>query len=287
MHLLMAVALAWASLTLVGVPSSSHIGISGFTPWDGHARNAAQAAGMKVGDQIVSINGHAITDSTTLVKTVHDSVGRRLTIVVARNGRDLTLHVTPVDGRTIKVGGKVLTTANSPQGYLGIGLEDLVARTSPLAAVPASFQKVGYFTWLTSIALVHVFSPGEFTSLFHQVTSPKVATNPVVQQNRPSSIVGITRIAVQSTHAGIGVLLEVLMAVNLSIGLLNMIPMLPLDGGYVAVATYERLRTRREKRYHADINRLVPYAYAFMAVLVLLFLSTVYLDIAHPLVTHF
>src|ERR1019366_6146372 len=84
MHLVMAFVLGGVSLTLGGVPSSSHIGINSFTPWDGHSRNAAQIAGMKIGDQIVSINGHAITNSTTLVKTVHDSVGTTLTVVVAR-----------------------------------------------------------------------------------------------------------------------------------------------------------------------------------------------------------
>ena len=287
MHLVMALVLAWVSLTLVGVPSSSHIGINSFTPWDGHSRNAAQLAGMKIGDQIVSINGHAITNSTTLVKTVHDSVGTTLTVVVARHGHDLTLHATPVDGRTLKVNGKTLVSGSTPQGYLGIGLENQAARTSILAAVPSSFHTVGYTLWLTTIAMAHVFSPGEFSSLFHQVASPSVATSPTVENNRPRSIVGIAQVAVQSAHAGIGVLLEILMAVNISIGLLNMIPMLPLDGGYVAVSTYERLRSRRGRRYHADINRMVPYAYAFMTVLLVLFLSTMYLDIVHPIANPF
>jgi membrane-associated protease RseP (regulator of RpoE activity) len=287
MHLVMALVLAWVSLTLVGVPSSSHIGINSFTPWDGHSRNAAQIAGMKIGDQIVSINGHPITNSTTLVTTVHDSVGTTLTVVVARHGHDLTLHATPVDGRTLKVNGKTLVSGSTPQGYLGIGLENLVAHTSILAAVPSSFHTVGYTLWLTTIAMAHVFSPGEFSSLFHQVASPSVATSPTVENNRPRSIVGIAQVAVQSAHAGIGVLLEILMAVNISIGLLNMIPMLPLDGGYVAVSTYERLRSRRGHRYHADINRMVPYAYAFMTVLLVLFLSTMYLDIVHPIANPF
>jgi hypothetical protein len=55
----------------------------------------------------------------------------------------------------------------------------------------------------------------------------------------------------------------------------------------VAVSTYERLRSRRGRRYHADINRMVPYAYAFMTVLLVLFLSTMYLDIVHPIANPF
>jgi len=52
-------------------------------------------------------------------------------------------------------------------------------------------------------------------------------------------------------------------------------------------ATYERLRSRRGVRYHADVNKLTPLAYAFMSVLLVLFACTLYLDIAHPIVNPF
>jgi hypothetical protein len=55
----------------------------------------------------------------------------------------------------------------------------------------------------------------------------------------------------------------------------------------VAIATYERLRSRRGVRYHADINKMAPVIYAFMAVLLVLFASTLYLDIAHPIANPF
>jgi membrane-associated protease RseP (regulator of RpoE activity) len=77
------------------------------------------------------------------------------------------------------------------------------------------------------------------------------------------------------------------MAVNVFVGILNMLPMLPLDGGYVAIATYERLRTRRGRRYHADLNKMAPFAYAFMGVLLVLFACTLYLDIVHPIANPF
>ncbi|MDE3008529.1 MAG: M50 family metallopeptidase, partial [Acidobacteriota bacterium] len=101
------------------------------------------------------------------------------------------------------------------------------------------------------------------------------------------SIVGVVRLAVQSTQSGVGSLLEILMAVNIFVGVLNMVPMLPLDGGYVLVATYERLRSRKGRAYHADVNRLTPVIYAFMSVLLVLFASTLYLDIVHPIANPF
>lgn len=286
MHGVMALMLAWASLTLVGVPSSSHIGVAAFTPWQGHTLNAAQLAGIKVGDRIVSIDGTTITSATSLVSLVHDHTGKKITVVVERDGRTLTLHATPVDGRTLIVNGQKLATGSTPQGYLGIELVAQSVRTSPLAAIPQSFSNVGHMFTTSIAAIGHVFSPAQFSSLFHQVASPAAANNPTTQLSRPQSIVGVVRIAVQSSQAGVGVLLEILMAVNIFVGVFNMLPMLPLDGGYVAVATYERLRSRK-RSYHANVNKLLPVVYAFVTVLLVLFATTLYLDIAHPIVDPF
>jgi membrane-associated protease RseP (regulator of RpoE activity) len=288
MHMVMAVVLAFASLTLVGLPSASHVDVNAFTSWDGYSKNAAQSAGLHLGDRIVSVNGHQITSAEQLVTTVHADAGKLITLVVERNGHELTLHATPVDGRTIKVAGAPLSTGAKSDGYLGIELGLQTVRTSWWRAVPESFTQVGSMIGVAAHAMVHVFSPGQFASLIHQVASPSAATNPANQMTRPESIVGVTRLAVQSTRAGPGTLLAILMTVNIFVGLLNMLPMLPLDGGYVAVATYERLRSRRgSPRYHADINRLAPVVYAFMTVLLVLFASTLYLDIVHPIANPF
>ena len=287
MHLVMALLLAWASLTFVGLPSASHVGVSTFTSWQGHSKNAAQLAGLRLGDRIVAVDGRTVTSDTQLVNLVHASTGKFLTLAVERSGRTLTLHATPVDGRTIKVAGSALATGAKPVGYLGVSLINQTARESFLAAVPRSFTMVGSMIATAAHAMVHVFSPGQFSSLIHQVASPAAATNRANQLNRPESIVGVVRIAVQSTSASPGTLLAILMAVNIFVGILNMVPMLPLDGGYVAIATYERLRSRRGRRYHADVNRLAPFVYAFMGVLLVLFACTLYLDIAHPIANPF
>ena len=287
MHVVMALALAFASLTLVGAPSPSHVTVGAFTHWDGHAKNAAQLAGLRLGDRIVSIDGHVITSPDQLVRLVHSDAATPIVLVIERQGRDLTMHATPVDGRSIKVGGLPLSTGAAPDGYLGIELSLQSVRTVWWRALPQSFGQVGSMLTTAAHAIVHVFSPGQFASLFHQVASPAAANNRTNQLNRPESIVGVVRLAVQSTQTGPGTLLSILMAVNIFVGLLNMLPMLPLDGGYVAVATYERLRSRRSVRYHADVNRLAPIIYAFMTVLLVLFASTLYLDIVHPVANPF
>jgi membrane-associated protease RseP (regulator of RpoE activity) len=277
MHIIMALALAWVALTFIGAPSSTHVGVQAFTPWQGHKENAAQLAGMHVGDQIVSINGTKVTGVDQLTNRLHGAAGQHLTVVVERAGRDLTLHVTPVNGRTIKEDGQRLPA----HGYIGIEVGDLTVHTSPLAAIPDSFTQVGRYVGEAVLAIGRL--PGEFPSLFHQVASAKAATNPVNQDTRPSSIVGVARIAAQAADAGALPLITILAAVNIFIGVLNMLPMLPLDGGYVAIATYERLRSRKGVGYQADINKLAPVVYAFMSMLLVLFACTLYLDIAHPI----
>jgi membrane-associated protease RseP (regulator of RpoE activity) len=278
MHVVMALALAWVALTFIGTPSPTHVGVQAFTPWQGHKENAAQIAGLHVGDQILKVDGTNIKGIDQLTNILHGSAGKHLTLVVERAGHDYTLHVTPVNGRTIKESGARLPA----HGYIGIEVSELAVHTSPFAAIPDSFTQVGRYVGDAVVAIGRL--PGEFPSLFHQVANAKAATNPVNQDTRPSSIVGVARIADQAANAGALPLITILVAINIFIGVLNMLPMLPLDGGYVAIATYERLRTRRGKvSYHADINKLAPVVYAFMSVLLVLFACTLYLDIAHPI----
>jgi membrane-associated protease RseP (regulator of RpoE activity) len=284
MHVVMALLIAYASLTLIGLPTASRVDVSAFTKWDGHAHNAAQMAGVKLGDEIISVNGHAVT-MNNIEKLIGNNAGHRVTLVVQRAGHDLELHATPVNGRTIKVNGKF--ESKKSEGFIGVGLAAGEVRSSYLSAVPASFAKIGATFSAAVHAMIHVFSPGEFASLFHQVASPAAAKNHHSQATRPVSIVGAVRLGVQGAQAGGGELLLILLILNIFVGLLNMVPMLPLDGGFVAIATYERLRSRKKVRYHADVNRLAPVIYAFVSVLLVLFACTLYLDIAYPIANPF
>ena len=67
-------------------------------------------------------------------------------------------------------------------------------------------------------------------------------------------------------------------------GILNMLPMIPLDGGHVAIAAYEWIRTKKGQPYYrADITKLIPVAALFVAFLVVFVFAGIYLDITHPL----
>ena len=101
---------------------------------------------------------------------------------------------------------------------------------------------------------------------------------------RPTTVVGITQVSgtVGENEGLIGVL-YLLAALNVFVGVFNMFPLLPLDGGHAAIATYERVRERGGRRYFADVSKLMPFAMGVIIVLLALFMSGLYLDVTQPL----
>jgi len=106
----------------------------------------------------------------------------------------------------------------------------------------------------------------------------KVADGPKAQ--RFVSPVGVVRLANQATKIGLSEVLYLLIVINIFVGIFNMLPLLPFDGGHVAIAIYEKLRSLRSRRpYHADVNKLAPVLYAVLAVLAFYAISSLFLDL--------
>ena len=100
-----------------------------------------------------------------------------------------------------------------------------------------------------------------------------------------TTLVGVTQVSGTIGDAeGIVGVLYLLAVLNVFVGVFNMFPLLPLDGGHAAVATYERTRERRGgRRYFADVSKLMPFAMGVIVVLLALFMSGLYLDVTQPL----
>jgi membrane-associated protease RseP (regulator of RpoE activity) len=81
--------------------------------------------------------------------------------------------------------------------------------------------------------------------------------------------------------------MSVLLTIDVFVALANLFPMLPLDGGHVLVAVYERARSRRGRRYVADVAKLTPVAWAFVVFLLVFVGSALFLDITHPVANPF
>jgi membrane-associated protease RseP (regulator of RpoE activity) len=278
-HFVLALVAVWALFSFSGsakvIPGvQSLVTASTETP--------AQRAGFEPGDRIVSYDGHRATDWTTMHTYIQARIGRPISFVVDRHGRDLTLTATPVDESKVKDKTGV-PFATTHVGFLGI--LPLGANYSLLGSVPHAIRTfwddgvVGTFS-----ALGGIFSPHGLSSIGHQVVSKPGPTPAADAGDRPVSIIGIVSIANQ--ESGWANKAFLFFEVNAFVGMLNLFPILPFDGGHVVIAIYEAVRSRRGHRYRADVTKMLPYAMAVLLVLAFVVVSTTYLDIAHPISLH-
>ncbi len=288
MHFLMAFVLLWALVTLVGLPNGDHVGVQQVVSVDGRP-GPAQVAGLRAGDVVISADGRKVQGNPdALVSVIHDHPGVPITIVVRRTGAERTLTVTPVDGRTVRQSDVVHPPGTDPYGLIGVSLGAPVERVGPLAGLARTGTDMARFSWVSVVGVAHLFSPSATVHRFGEVTSAKAASQAGADGTRVQSIVGAVQTATDAVHAGIGDLLIILISINLFIGIFNLFPMLPLDGGHVAIAIYEKIRTGRSKvLYHANVTKLLPFTWALVIFLGVLFATTLLTDLLHPMANPF
>jgi membrane-associated protease RseP (regulator of RpoE activity) len=266
MHFLLAFVLLVAAIGFFGVQRASAWRISGVSD-----DSPALAAGLHSGDRILSIDGTPIDTFADLTDQIRARPDQTVTLVV-RHPDDSTDTVT------------AHLASRNPQGeavgFLGIGeTRDYVKESLP-SAVVGSAQEFGRISWASVAGLAKVFSPSGIRSYVDDLTNKPSSGSG--GDNRLVTVVGVPRLVEQSAHNGFADVLILLAVINISLGLLNMIPLLPFDGGHVAIATYEAIRSRRGKRYHADITKMLPASYIALAAIALVVIGSLYLDIAKP-----
>jgi membrane-associated protease RseP (regulator of RpoE activity) len=265
MHFTLALLIAFIVLVGVGLPNPD----SGKWTID-RVFGPARAAGVRPGDRIVSVDGHTGTfDEVSGYVRRHP--GARVDVVVERDGIRRTVQAdlaryNPSSGERV--------------GYLGIGPHYPSERLNPLRGGAQSVKATGRAMKDSVVSIGKLFSPGGLSNYYDTVRSGgKTADGKTA--DRPTSVVGLARAA---GDQGMGVvdILQLMFFVNVFVGIFNLTPMLPFDGGHVVIATYEKIRSMRSGRdYHADVAKLMPFTYAIVMALALLFLSTIYLDLFH------
>lgn len=292
MHFLIAFLLFFTINTFVGVPAASlRVGeISKLTT----GPSPAQEAGIQVGDKVVSIDGHTFTSWDQIPPYIKSRPEQTIQVVVERKGQLVTLSVTPVDLSQVKVEG--IPATDKPTGFVGIGPKIEFDKVNPLIAFGRAGKQFvgGDYPNDTQVApglvdnakaLAGIFSPKGIASYFHTLTNSNPPTDGTGGNGtRFLSPVGFVRVAGQAADTGLFEVLLLLIAINLFVGLFNLLPLLPLDGGHVAIAVYEAIRSKlRGRRYYVDVAKLLPITYAVVMILVFLGVSALYLDIVHPL----
>jgi membrane-associated protease RseP (regulator of RpoE activity) len=276
-HMILAFVLFWATLTFVGLPDKPVNTIRTFT-----ADSAAQAAGLHKGDKIVGVDGHVFGNVEDFRSYVATKAGVPVEVLVDRGGRRLTVTVTPHE--TLENGKKV--------GRFGYLLTWTTKHYGPVAALGRSAQGVGDGVVASVKALGGFFAPHSLQSYSNTLSNPTKSPGGATSSGgsgsgsdgglRFLSPLGIGQVADQAANAGVRAVLTLLISINLFVGVFNMFPLLPLDGGHVVIAVYERIRSRRGRRYFADVRKMLPYSAALVMVLGFILVTSVYLDVRQP-----
>jgi membrane-associated protease RseP (regulator of RpoE activity) len=234
----------------------------------------AKTAGIKSNDKIIAIAGQEPGNWVKLGTVIRaQPAGKPVPVTVVRNGKVLHLTVTPasVPGRH--------------GSYLGIDEALVFQRASPLGAV--TFAGSAFGQVLTGSAQAVAKLPAAVPDLFAKDRSKTPAGN-------VSSVVGVANIAGQAVQAGggwkitVSDLLLIIISLNIFIGAFNLLPLLPLDGGHLAVIVYEqvrawfaRLRGKPDPGL-ADLQKLVPVSVGVFALLIGLGVLLMAADIFNP-----
>jgi membrane-associated protease RseP (regulator of RpoE activity) len=245
--------------------------------------------GIRAGDVIVSVDGKPIGGSfDALTNAIRDHPDAPVTVVVDRDGQPTTLTVTPANGRVMHEKGVTAPPGSKPYGIIGVSLDNPNQTFTPLRALVSTGSHLVDFAWASIVGVGHIFSPGGVARQLDQVSSAKAASQAAANGTRAQSIVGVVRTGDQALQAGIGDFLLILVAINIFFGIFNLFPMLPLDGGHVAIAIYEKIRTgRRKELYHADVTKLMPFAWLMLAFLGVIVGTALLNDILHPMANPF
>jgi membrane-associated protease RseP (regulator of RpoE activity) len=235
--------------------------------WGLMSGSPAQVAGIRETDEIVSIGGVEVGsyDSVVAAITAHKP-GDSVEVVWIHRGNAETQQV---------------TLGNNPSkpgaAFLGVYAHDEVhKRLGPVTATGRSLGDIASTARESVTGMVTVLNP---LNSWRQLTDEDA---PVEQ--RPTTVVGMSRMGGDVGRSdGLAGVLALLAFVNVFVGVFNMIPLLPFDGGHAAMATYERFRSRRGSRYHADAGKMIPVATAVVGLLVVLFVTGLYLDIVRPI----
>jgi membrane-associated protease RseP (regulator of RpoE activity) len=252
----------------------------------------AQQAGLQAGDEFISINHQPVSgwkqvqDALSLAKA-----GEPLPLTIQRNGNPLDLAITPVDRRdaVLATGEHVkVDNTNAATGFIGIQPKLHYETVGPVKATTQSASVVGHGTVAVFRAFGDMFSPSGLKLYYQNVTNTVPEAKQVeADQNRFVSPVGLVGYANDAAKSGWFAVLSLLFSINLFIGIFNMFPLLPFDGGHVAVAIYERIRSIKRPTYHADYAKLVPVSYAMILVLLLIASTSLWLDVTNPLPNQF
>ncbi|MBV9204447.1 MAG: site-2 protease family protein [Actinobacteria bacterium] len=234
----------------------------------------AKLAGLRPGDQVIAFDGKPVSNWTQLGNAIRRTPpGSHVTITVRQDGKTVTRQATlaAVPGRSGAYLGIaptiVFTPANPVRAaeYAGTAFGQVIGGSvKAVAALPA--------------ALPQLFSKNRANTAGGQV----------------SSVVGAAEATGAAVAANVGwqykvsFVLLLIASLNIFVGVFNMLPLLPLDGGHVAVIVWERIRAwfarlrGRPDPGLVDMAKLLPVSFSIFMILMFFGVLLILADIVNP-----
>jgi membrane-associated protease RseP (regulator of RpoE activity) len=234
----------------------------------------AHLAGMRPGDRIISVAGKPVRTWDQLHAVLKSEPANvKLPLVVVRDGRDVTLTVSlaHIPGRAVP--------------FLGVEPAEYYQRLGPLSAV--AFAGTQFADTVSSSAEAVGKLPAALPDLFSK-NRAKTAAGQVSSVYGVGEVTGDVVEASLPWQAKVSLVLYLIASLNIFVGLFNLLPLLPLDGGHLAVVIFERIRAwfarlrGRPDPGLVDIQKLVPVSLLVFAVLVGVGTLLIAADIFNP-----
>lgn len=245
----------------------------------GTPRSDSNAAdfGFVADDVILRAGDQPRPTQLTFAELLQESEGESLTVTVLRDGAEVPLNAVVELDRSAPF-----------RGFLGVGA-GYIDEPDPSwsESVDLAIDDFGIVARTNLVGIIDLVNPmtwfdGEGPTA--ATSSPGGGTNtpspqPDEGSNRPVSVIGIGRLFAESES--VDEALYLFMVVNIFIGMFNLFPLLPLDGGHAALGTFERVRqfVTRKADYRVDAGRLIPLTWAVVGLLMVVGVWTAFLDI--------
>jgi membrane-associated protease RseP (regulator of RpoE activity) len=249
----------------------------------------AKRAGLLAGDRIVSINGVRLKEWSKDVQIIRNSPGRPLVFGIdrgsaklqsagANSAPDLEITVTPA---TRVISGK-------KYGFIGIINKFAQVRSGPLNALSKSTTTTWDFMRASGKSLISL--PAKIPALWSQTIGGEKR-----DPEGPVGVVGVARVSGQAVASRsltaaerIGTFIMIIASLNIFVGIFNLLPILPLDGGHMAVAIADEIRAvfarlrGRPRAAPIDVAVLTPITMVVFVLLAALTLLLLVADIVNP-----
>jgi membrane-associated protease RseP (regulator of RpoE activity) len=284
MHFLIAIVLMFSVLWIAGdlahrQPTTTLAAVSA----------GAKDAGLRPGDRVVAIDRARITNwdqvHTAVTGTRADprQPGDHVAVTVQRGNETVTKDVTLT----------VDTSTGQKRLIVGIGAKEFIPRLGLGEAIVQAPRQVATIMHESVDALAQRFSPSGIADYFQTLqgtnsTSKTPSGGNSGDNTRFISPAGFGKLSYDAVRAGWVTVVGLLIAINVFVGVFNLVPLLPFDGGHIAIASYEQIAsTIRRRRVRVDVAKLMPVTVAVVAVLGFIFLSSLFLDITRPIANPF